>query len=120
MRALRALRLDPGGGRRAFRGSHGYAMILLLPSAAVRLPARGTPPAQAGITPRELIISTDKEPVYDLTLGEAEHKIRGPTRSELQLTLRRGNGPPIDLKIKRGPFKLKTVSTRVLMGDIGY
>ena len=83
-------------------------------------PQDGSPAALAGIKPGDLIYSIDKEPVYDLTLGEAQQKLRGPIGSEVELTLRRGNGPPIDLKIKREPFKLKTVSARVLTGDIGY
>jgi len=83
-------------------------------------PQDGSPAALAGIKPGDLIYSIDKEPVYDLTLGEAQQKLRGPIGSEIELTLRRGNGPPIDLKFKREPFKLKTVSARVLTGDIGY
>ena len=80
----------------------------------------GRPAAQAGIKPGDLIFSIDKEPVYDLTLGEAEQKLRGPSGSEVELTLRRGNGAPIDLKIKREPYKLQTVTGRILMGNIGY
>ena len=36
------------------------------------------------------------------------------------MALRRGNGAPIDLKIKREPYKLQTVAGRILMGNIGY
>src|SRR5206468_4945684 len=67
-----------------------------------------------------IIFSIDKEPTYDLTLGEAEQKLRGPAGSELELTLRRGNGGPVDLKMKREPFKLQTVAGRVEGGNIGY
>lgn len=83
-------------------------------------PQDGSPAAQAGIKPGDLIFTIDKEPVYDLTLGEAEQKLRGPDGSEVQLTLRRGSGAPIDLTIKREPYRLQTVTARVLMGNIGY
>ena len=53
-------------------------------------PEDGSPAAQAGIRPGDVIFTIDKEPVYDLTLGEAEQKLRGPAGSEVQLTLRRG------------------------------
>jgi len=83
-------------------------------------PQDGSPAAQAGIKPGDLIYSIDKEPTYDLTLGEAEQKLRGPAGSEVELTLRRGNGGPIDLKIKREPYKLQTVAAHLEAGNIGY
>lgn len=83
-------------------------------------PQDGSPAAQAGIKPGDLIFTIDKEPVYDLTLAEAEQKLRGPDGSEVELTLRRGNTAPIDLKIKREPYRLQTVTARVLMENIGY
>jgi carboxyl-terminal processing protease len=83
-------------------------------------PQDGSPAAQAGIKPGDLIFTIDKEPTYDLTLGEAEQKLRGPAGSEVALILRRGNGGPIDLKIKREPLKLQTVTAHVEAGNIGY
>jgi carboxyl-terminal processing protease len=83
-------------------------------------PQDGSPAAQAGVTPGDVLFSIDKEPTYDLTLHEAEQKLRGPAGSEVQLTLRRGNGGPIDAKIKREPFKLQTVAGRVEGDNIGY
>jgi carboxyl-terminal processing protease len=83
-------------------------------------PQDGSPAAQAGIKPGDLIFSIDKEPTYDLTLAEAEQKLRGAAGSEIELTLRRGNGGPIELKIKRQPFHLQTVAGHVEGGNIGY
>ena len=83
-------------------------------------PKDGSPAAQAGITPGDVIFSIDKEPTYDLTLHDAEQKLRGPAGSEVELTLRRGNSGPINVKIKREPLKLQTVAGRVEGGNIGY
>jgi carboxyl-terminal processing protease len=83
-------------------------------------PQDGSPGAQAGIRPGDVIFSINNEPVYDLTLSEAEQKLRGPTGSEIQLTLRRGTEKPIDLTLKRDVYKLRTVVGRVEAGNIGY
>jgi carboxyl-terminal processing protease len=83
-------------------------------------PQDGSPAAQAGIRPGDVIFTIDKEPVYDLTLGEAEQKLRGPVGSEVQLTLRRGAEKPIDLTLKHEAYKLQTVVGRVEAGNIGY
>src|SRR3974377_2235730 len=83
-------------------------------------PQDGSPAAQAGIRPGDVIFTIDKEPVYDLTLGEAEQKLRGPTGSEIQLTLRRGAEKPIDLTLKREAYKPQTVVGGAEAGNIGY
>jgi carboxyl-terminal processing protease len=83
-------------------------------------PQDGSLAAEAGIKPGDLIFSIDGEPAYDMTLGEAEQKLRGPIGSEVQLTLRRGAGKPIDLTLKREAYKLQTVIGRVETGNIGY
>jgi len=93
----------------------GVGMVVTIENGQLKVisPQDGSPAAQAGVNPGDLIFSIDKEPTYDLTLGEAEQKLRGPTESEVALILRRGNGGPIDLKLKREPFKLQTVAGRV-------
>ena len=83
-------------------------------------PEDGSPAARAGIRPGDVIFTIDNEPVYDLTLAEAEHKLRGPAGSEVQLTLRRAAEKPIDLTLKREAYKLQTVVGRVEAGNIGY
>jgi carboxyl-terminal processing protease len=83
-------------------------------------PRDGSPAADAGIKPGDLIFTIDKEPTYDLTLPEIEQKLRGPEGSEVTLMLRRGTGAPIETKLKRAAVKLSTVTTRVESGDIAY
>ena len=83
-------------------------------------PQDGSPAARAGIRPGDVIFTIDKEPAYDLTLGEAEQKLRGPAGSETQLTLRHGTERPIDLRLKHEAYKLQTVVGRVEAENIGY
>jgi carboxyl-terminal processing protease len=83
-------------------------------------PQDGSPAARAGIRPGDVIFAIDKQPVYDLTLGEAEQKLHGPAGSEVRLTVRRGAEKPIDLTIRRELNKLQTVTGRVEAGNIGY
>jgi carboxyl-terminal processing protease len=100
--------------------SAGLVMTIENGQLKVISPQDGSPAAQAGVTPGDVIFSIDKEPTYDLTLREAEQKLRGPADSEVQLTLRRGNSGPIDVQIRREPFELQTVAGRVEGGNIGY
>ena len=100
----------------------GIGLVVTIDNGQLKVvsPQDGSPAAQAGVKPGDLIFTIDKDATYDLTLGEAEQKLRGPSGSEVQLTLRRGNGGPIDLKIKREPFDLQTVTGRVQGGNVGY
>jgi len=98
----------------------GLAVTIQSGQLQVISPQDGSPAARAGIRPGDVIFTIDNEPVYDLTLGEAEQKLRGPAGSEVQLTLRRGAEKPIDLTVKREGYKLQTVVGRVEAGNIGY
>ncbi len=83
-------------------------------------PRDGSPAAAAGVKPGDLIYAIDKEPTYDLTLDEVERKLRGPEGSTVRLTLRRGNGGPIKLEIKRAAAAAPGVSGRLEGPNIGY
>jgi carboxyl-terminal processing protease len=83
-------------------------------------PQDGSPAARAGIKPGDLIFAIDKDPTYDLTLAEAERKLRGAPGSEVALTLRRGDDKPVNVKVNRQPYRLQTVSARIEGGNIGY
>src|SRR5205807_2497564 len=98
----------------------GLGLVVTIENGQLKVisPQDGSPAALAGIKPGDLIFSIDKEPTYDLTLGEAEQKLRGPDGSGVELTLRRGAGGPIELKIKRDKYKLETVASRVVAGNI--
>ncbi|HEX4184383.1 MAG TPA: S41 family peptidase [Stellaceae bacterium] len=117
-------------GEAAFRASQtpanddaatlGLALAIGNGQLQVISPQDGSPAAQAGIRPGDVIFSIDKEPAYDMTLGEAEQKLRGPIGSETRLTLRHGTEKPIDLTLKREAYQLQTVVGRVEAGNIGY
>jgi carboxyl-terminal processing protease len=100
----------------------GIGLVVTIGNGQLRVisPQDGSPAAQAGINPGDLIAAIDKAPTFDLTLGEAEQKLRGPAGSEIELTLRRGSGGLVTVKIKREPYKLQTVSSRLEDRNIGY
>ena len=84
-------------------------------------PRDGSPAAEAGLKPGDIIFTIDKEPTYDLTLTEAEQKLRGPAGSEVTLTLRRaGVNTPVKVTVKRSADTLSTVTSRLEAENIGY
>jgi carboxyl-terminal processing protease len=117
-------------GETAFRASQAPAnddagtlgLVVTIDSGQLKVvsPQDGSPAAQAGIRPGDVIFTIDKEPVYDLTLGEVEQKMQGPAGSEIHLTLRHGTEKPVDLTLNRAAFSLQTVAERVEAGNVGY
>jgi carboxyl-terminal processing protease len=84
-------------------------------------PRDGSPAADAGMKPGDIIFTIDKEPTFDLTLTEIEQKLRGPAGTEVALTLRRaGINTPVDVKVKRTAAATPTVISRLENGTIGY
>jgi carboxyl-terminal processing protease len=101
-------------------GSTGLVVTLDGGQLKIVSPRDGSPAAASGIKPGDAIFAIDKEPVFDLTLSEAEAKLQGPIDSEVTLTLRGANGKPLDVKIKRAGGKWPTVSSRREGSDVGY
>jgi carboxyl-terminal processing protease len=100
----------------------GLGLVVTIENGQLKVisPQDGAPAAQAGIKPGDLIAAIDKDPTYDLTLGEAEQKLRGLPGSEVELTLRRGSGPLTKIKVNREAYKLQTVVSRIEPPNIGY
>ena len=100
--------------------STGLAVTLDNAQVKVIAPRDGSPAAAAGIMPGDIIFTIDKEPTYDLTLPEIEQKLRGPEGSEVALMLRRGNGNPFEVKVKRVAPGWPGLNARLEGGDVGY
>jgi carboxyl-terminal processing protease len=100
----------------------GLGLVVTIDNGQLKVisPQDGSPAATAGVKPGDLIFEIDKEPTYDMTLGEAEQKLRGPAGSEVEIALRRGNAGPIKVIVRREPYKLQTVTARVEAENIGY
>ncbi|HXC89760.1 MAG TPA: S41 family peptidase [Stellaceae bacterium] len=99
----------------------GAALTLTKGELKVISPRDGSPAAAVGIKPGDLILAIDKEPTYELTLAEAEQKLRGPAGSTVALTLQRGEeGAPLKLTVKRAADHMQTVSARIEDGNLGY
>jgi carboxyl-terminal processing protease len=108
----------PGGPAEAGIGA---AVMLDNGELKVISPRDGSPAAAGGIEPGDLIFAIDKVPTYELTLAEAEQKLRGPVGSTVKLALQRGEQQkPIRLTLKRAALSLQTVTAQVKDGDVGY
>ncbi len=82
-------------------------------------PIEGTPGDKAGIKSGDQILKIDGKDTKDMALDEAVSKIRGPEGSQVILTIRRGQETK-DYTLTRSNIQLKTVSGRMLPGNIAY
>ena len=83
-------------------------------------PIDGTPAAEAGLQPGDLIINLDGEPVLGLSLNDAVEKMRGEIGTSIRLTIIRGAGDPFDVVLKRAVIEVKSVRWELEEGAIGY
>jgi len=83
-------------------------------------PMDGTPAAEAGIQPGDLISHLDGEPITGLTLNDAVEKMRGEIGTSIKLTVIRGSQEPFDVTLKRAVIAVKSVRWELEQGNVGY
>ena len=83
-------------------------------------PIDDTPAYRAGVLAGDVITELDGESVQGLTLNEAVEKMRGPVKTDLEITVRRqGVDEPLKLKITRDIIRIRSVRWHEEK-DIGY
>ena len=83
-------------------------------------PMDGTPAAEAGLQPGDLISALDGEPITGLTLNDAVEKMRGEVGTSIRLTVIRGSQDPFDVTLKRAVIAVKSVRWELEQGNVGY
>ena len=82
-------------------------------------PIEGTPGDKAGIKSGDQIMKINGQDTKDMALDEAVNKIRGPEGTQVTLSMLR-NQEIKDYTLTRSNIQIKTVSGKMLPGDIGY
>ncbi|MCC7427419.1 MAG: S41 family peptidase [Alphaproteobacteria bacterium] len=124
--------LDPHSGymnQRAFRDMQvqtrgefgGLGIEVTQENGLIRViaPIDDTPAARAGVRPGDLITHINGQPVVGLSLNEAVERMRGPPRTEIKVTIRRGTQAPFDMAIIRDVIRVQSVRWR-MEGDVAY
>jgi carboxyl-terminal processing protease len=83
-------------------------------------PIAGTPAAQAGVKPQDIIAEIDGKDTSGLSVEDAVSKIRGKRGTTVELKLIRNKTEVIDLKIIRDDIKIPSVETKMLDDTTGY
>lgn len=72
-------------------------------------PLEGSPSEAAGVRAKDAIIEIEGESTAGIDLTEAVFKIRGPAGTVSRLTLRRSEGEPFEVQIRRDRITLESV-----------
>lgn len=84
-------------------------------------PIEGTPASHAGLKAGDYILRIDGKPTKGMDLDVAQKLIRGPIGSEVVLSVEHKNSEDIqDVPVKRAMIRVKSVTTDLKDGDIGY
>ncbi len=84
-------------------------------------PIEDTPAFRSGVKASDQIVKIDGELTKDMTLIEAVKKMRGPTGSEVTISVRREGVPRfIDISLTREVIKIKSVRSKTLEPGYGY
>ena len=84
-------------------------------------PIDGSPAAEAGILPGDIILKLDGTTIKGKNLNEAVDEMRGPVGSEIVVTIgRSGEAQPFDLTLVRDTIRVASVRQRWLESGYGY
>ena len=83
-------------------------------------PISGTPAAQAGLRPQDIIAEIDGNTTSGLSVDEAVTKIRGKKGTTVKLTLIRNKSESIPVEITRDDIRIPSVETKMLDDTTGY
>ena len=79
-------------------------------------PIDGSPAEAAGLKAGDVILKIDGESIRDVPVNKSVERMRGPTGSEVLLTIgRRGVADPFDVNVIRDVIKVPSVRSRELM-----
>ena len=83
-------------------------------------PIDDTPAAKAGIKAGDYITEIEGETVIGQTLNDVVNKLRGKVGTKVQITIRRANEKPFNVKLKRAEIKIQSVKSEVKNEDVLY
>ena len=84
-------------------------------------PIDGSPAAEAGMLPGDIILKLDGTTIKGKSLNEAVDQMRGPVGSEIIVTIgRAGETQPFDLTLVRDTIRVASVRQRWLESGYGY
>jgi carboxyl-terminal processing protease len=83
-------------------------------------PIDGTPAAEAGIQPGDLIVKIDDQPTNRVSLDEIVKHLRGAPGAAVKLQVVRTNQKPFDVTLTRRIITVQSVKSHVAAPGIGY
>ena len=84
-------------------------------------PYEGTPSAQAGLLPRDVIIAVDDTDVTGMELNQVVSLIKGEEGTTVMMHIyRESEEEYLDIEVVRAKVEIPTVIARMLEGNIGY
>ena len=84
-------------------------------------PLEGSPAAQAGIRPGDIIATIDGIPVNTTSLADTIGRMRGKEGTSVKIgVLREGSAEPLQFTLKRSRVELRSVKAELLEPGMGY
>jgi carboxyl-terminal processing protease len=108
-------------GTRGSFGGLGIVISIRNGMLTVVSPIDDTPASRAGLRAGDRIVKIGNESTVNMTLNEAVNRLRGEPRTKVTLWIARNGWPePKRFTITRAIIRIKSASSRMLQGNVGY